>query len=70
MNTRKSGDGHGSLLERATQKALAAPDIDMEKVEAARKEIASGQFKINADQLALKMLRLEGAMFGMDMGTE
>lgn len=66
MKTRKISDSHHSLLERATQKALAAPDIDMEKVEAARKAIASGRHKINVDQLALKMLRLEWTMFGTD----
>ncbi len=58
--------GSASLLDQATAKALAAPDIDMDKVESVRRAIANGELKIDTDRLAQKMLELEDSIFGTE----
>ena len=49
-------------LER--QLGTQPPDIDMARVEAARAAIANGSYRIDAQQIASKMLALENQLGG------
>ncbi|WP_067516341.1 flagellar biosynthesis anti-sigma factor FlgM [Endozoicomonas ascidiicola] len=55
-----------SLVEQATEKAMTTPDVDTAKVESIRRAISNGELKIDAEQLAQKMLEFEDAIFGAE----
>jgi negative regulator of flagellin synthesis FlgM len=51
-------------LNRLQQKISDAPDTDDNKIANIKAAIANGDYKINSDRIAGKMLAQENALFG------
>ena len=47
------------LLQQAAAAAAAAPDIDMDRVDSVRRELAEGRYQIDAEAIAAKLLKTE-----------
>jgi negative regulator of flagellin synthesis FlgM len=45
------------MIKRIEEVALSAPDIRADKVAALRKQVESGKYQVNSDDLAGKMLK-------------
>jgi negative regulator of flagellin synthesis FlgM len=55
----------------ALEKALAqVPDVDLKRVEEVRTAIQSGEYKIDAQQIAAKLMQLERALAAAESGNE
>jgi negative regulator of flagellin synthesis FlgM len=53
----------------ALEKALAqVPDVDLKRVEEVRAAIQSGEYKIDAQQIATKLMQLERALAAAEAG--
>nr|WP_321271279.1 flagellar biosynthesis anti-sigma factor FlgM [uncultured Tolumonas sp.] len=55
---------HAQSLSSLQQKITDAPDTDDNKVASIKAAIANGDYKINSDRIAGKMLAQENALFG------
>jgi negative regulator of flagellin synthesis FlgM len=51
-----------TLLRQAEARLKAQPDIDAARVEAIRKRIDAGQYQVDAERLAARLLRFEQAL--------
>jgi negative regulator of flagellin synthesis FlgM len=60
----------GSAVQLAAlEKALAqVPDVDLKRVEEVRVAIQSGEYKIDAQRIAAKLLQLERALAAAELG--
>lgn len=47
------------LLQQTAAAAAAAPDIDMDRVDSVRRELAEGRYQIDAEAIAAKLLKTE-----------
>jgi len=56
--------GEAAGLQVLQRELAAAPAIDQARVDAVRAELASGQYRINPDKIAEKMLELDGQLGG------
>ena len=55
----------------ALEKALAqVPDVDLKRVEEVRTAIQSGEYKIDSQQIAAKLMQLERALAAAEPGNE
>jgi negative regulator of flagellin synthesis FlgM len=55
----------------ALEKALAqVPDVDLKRVEEVRTAIQSGDYKIDAQRIAAKLMQLERALAAAEPGNE
>jgi negative regulator of flagellin synthesis FlgM len=50
---------HSKTLKELEQKISALPDVDMEKVAEVKARIASGQYRMDAERIADKMLAMD-----------
>lgn len=48
-----------STMQRVEAKIQSMPDVDMDKVERIKQQIANGEFAVNADRIAGKLLQEE-----------
>lgn len=51
-----------TLLRQAEARLKAQPDIDAARVDAIRKRIDAGQYQVDAERLAARLLRFEQAL--------
>ena len=51
--------GTATLLKRIEARLAGVPEVDRARVSALRQQIRSGEYEIDADRLAGKLLRLE-----------
>lgn len=51
--------GDALLLQQAAAAAAAAPDVDMNRVDSVRRELADGSYKIDPEAIAAKLLKTE-----------
>jgi negative regulator of flagellin synthesis FlgM len=51
-----------TLLRQAEARLKAQPDVDAARVEAIRQRIEAGQYQVDAERLAARLLRFEQAL--------
>ena len=61
-NDSVSLSGEAQVLQRLTDQINAAPDVDLDKVEAIKQAISEGRFEVNPEKIAERMLEQDSLL--------